>query len=105
MEMGGGFVWVVSGGEVVAGLVGRGGRGGGVWIWRVLDYGTSEAEACPMGRSQSKGFRGAIPGTPAGFRVQGVCMIRYTAGVSRLAEYALVLVVADAMGGSRTTLG
>ena len=30
-------------------------------------------------------------------------MIGYTAGVSRLAKYALVLVVADAMGGSRTT--
>lgn len=32
-------------------------------------------------------------------------MIGYTAGVSRLAKDALVLVVADAMGGSRTTLG
>jgi len=58
-----------------------------------------------MGRSSRRDFRGAIPGTPAGFRVQGVCMIGYTAGVSRLAKDALVLVVADAMGGSRTTLG
>jgi len=69
-----------------------------------LDYGTSEAEAC-HGTKQSKGFRGARPGTPAGFRVQGVCTIRYTAGVSRPAKYALVLVVAECHGRFANHMG